>query len=195
MKHLLPELPYNITDLEPYISRQTIEYHYGKHHKAYINNLNQLIQGTEFQDLSLGEVVMQSKDGIFNNAAQVWNHNLYWKCLHPDGGSLNPGLLKDAIKHRFGSFEKFKNEFTTSAITNFGSGWTWLTKDSFGHLEIINTKNADTPMVNGLTALLTMDVWEHAYYVDYRNARPDYINSLWEIINWDFVENNFKNGS
>ncbi len=191
MKHLLPDLPYAKDALEPHISRETLDYHHGKHHQAYVNNLNNLIPETEFEEMGLEEIIQKSSGGIFNNAAQVWNHTFYWNCLSPNGGEEPKGELANAINSTFGSFENFKDAFTKSAVTNFGSGWTWLVKNQDGGLEIVNTGNAGTPNTDGLTALLTIDVWEHAYYVDYRNARPDYVAAFWKLVNWKFVESNF----
>jgi len=187
MAHELPALPYDKKALEPVISQETIEYHYGKHHQTYATNLNKLVPGTEFEGKSLEEIIMKSSGGVFNNAAQVWNHTFYWNCLSPKGGGEPSGALATAIKSKFGSFNEFKKQFTQSATTNFGSGWTWLVKGKDGALEIVNTSNAGTPMTEGKTALLTVDVWEHAYYVDYRNTRPKYLEEIWKIVNWDFV--------
>jgi superoxide dismutase, Fe-Mn family len=191
MAHELPPLPYAKDALAPVISAETIEYHYGKHHQAYVTNLNNLIPGTEYESLSLEEIVMKASGGIFNNAAQVWNHTFYWNCLSPIGGGAPKGALADAIDAKFGSVEEFKRLFAQSAATNFGSGWTWLVKNLDGSLEIFNTSNAGTPMTSGKEALLTVDVWEHAYYIDYRNARPKYLESIWDKVNWAFVADNF----
>ncbi len=190
MKHELPALPYADNALEPVISAETISYHYGKHHQTYVTNLNNLIEGGEFADMSLEDIVKKSSGGIFNNAAQVWNHTFYWNGLSPNGGGEPSGALADAINKTFGSFDAFKEAFSKSAATNFGSGWTWLVKNGDA-LEIVNTSNAANPMTDGKTPLLTVDVWEHAYYVDYRNARPKYLEEIWKIINWDFVAKNF----
>ncbi len=193
MEHKLPELPFAIDALEPHISKETLEFHHGKHHNAYVTNLNNLIAGTEFADLSLEEIIKKAPTGgLFNNAAQVWNHSFYWKCLSPEGGGAPTGDLAEKIVQEFGSFESFKEKFTASAITNFGSGWTWLVKNKAGKLEIVNTSNAGCPLTDGYRnqPLLTCDVWEHAYYVDYRNARPTYLKAYWELINWDFVSSN-----
>ena len=187
MSFTLPELPYPIDALEPYISKLTLEYHHGKHHQAYVNNLNGLIPGTEFENMSLEEIVMKSKGGIFNNAAQVWNHTFYWNCMGPDAGGEPDGELADAINEFFGSFEKFKEEFSKAAATQFGSGWAWLVKDAYGNLDIVQTSNAGCPLAQGLTPLLTCDVWEHAYYLDKQNARPAYINDFWELVDWKKV--------
>ncbi len=184
----LPPLPYALDALAPHISKETLEYHYGKHHQAYVNNLNKLIPNTEFAELPLDDIVKKSSGGIFNNAAQVWNHTFYWHCLSPQGGKEPQGALAEAINHAFGSFNEFKEKFTQTAITTFGSGWAWLVKDQHNALSIISTSNAATPLTQeGITALLTCDVWEHAYYIDYRNARPDYLNAFWALVNWDFV--------
>lgn len=190
MTHKLPELPYAMDALQPHISKETLEYHYGKHHNAYVTNLNNLIHGTEFEDLSLEDIIKKAPvGGLFNNSAQVWNHSFYWNCLSPNGGGEPSGKLLEAINKSFGSFDEFKEKFTKSAITNFGSGWTWLVNGENG-LEIINTSNAGTTLTSGKTTLLTCDVWEHAYYVDYRNARPQYVDAFWKLANWDFVEGN-----
>ena len=191
MAHTLPELPYARDALAPHISAETIDYHYGKHHQTYVTNLNNLIQGGEFESASLEDIIMKSSGGLFNNAAQVWNHTFYWNCLSPNGGGEPTGALSDAINATFGSFESFKEKFSQTAITTFGSGWAWLVKNSDGSLELVSTSNAATPMTNGQTAILTCDVWEHAYYVDYRNARPKYVEAFWQLINWDFAAKNF----
>lgn len=191
MAHTLPDLPFAKDALEPHISAETFEYHHDKHHAAYVTNLNNLVPGTEFEDKSLEEIVMSAPaGGIFNNAAQVWNHTFYFNCMGPNAGGEPTGDLGDAIAETFGSFAEFKEKFSTSAITNFGSGWTWLVKNADGGLEIVNTANAGCPLTAGLTPLLTIDVWEHAYYVDKRNARPAYVESFWNVINWDFVAGN-----
>jgi superoxide dismutase, Fe-Mn family len=192
MAFTLPQLPYAKNALVPHISEETLEYHYGKHHNAYVNNLNKLIPGTEFESLSLEEIIMRSKGGIFNNAAQVWNHTFYWHCLSPNGGGEPSGKLADLIITHFGSFATFKDQFSQAAATTFGSGWAWLVQDASGTLRIMSTSNAATPMTEGVNALLTCDVWEHAYYIDYRNARPDYINAFWSLVNWDFAQSNLK---
>lgn len=192
MTHDLPALPYALNALEPTISQETLEYHHGKHHQTYITNLNNLIPGTEFENASLEDIVRKSSGGIFNNSAQVWNHTFYWNCLSPNGGGEPSGDLAAAINDAFGDFAEFKQKFSTSAATNFGSGWTWLVKNSDGSLAIVNTANAGNPMTDGKTPLLTIDVWEHAYYVDYRNARPKYLEEIWKIVNWDFVTANFS---
>lgn len=187
----LPALPYAKDALAPTISAETIEFHYGKHHQTYVNNLNNLVPGTEFEGLSLEEIITRSSGGIFNNAAQIWNHTFYWNGLTPNGADAVTGDLAKAIDSAFGSFEKFKSDFATSAATNFGSGWTWLVKNTDGNLEIVNTSNAGCPLTDGQTPLLTCDVWEHAYYIDFRNARPKYVESFWGLVNWDFVAANF----
>lgn len=192
MSFTLPQLPYAMDALAPHISKETLEYHYGKHHQAYVNNLNKLIPGTEFASMSLEEIIKKATGGIFNNAAQVWNHTFYWYCLSPNGGGEPTGKLAEAIKKHFGSFNEFKEQFTQTAATTFGSGWAWLVQDNNGALKIISTSNAGTPMTEGLTALLTCDVWEHAYYIDYRNVRPDYINAFWSLVHWDFVSSKLK---
>jgi Fe-Mn family superoxide dismutase len=191
MAHTLPPLPYAQNALEPHISAETLEYHYGKHHQTYVTNLNKLIEGTQFATASLEEIVMKSEGGLFNNAAQVWNHTFYWNCLKPNGGGEPTGKLADAINKAFGSFAAFKDKFSTSAVGNFGSGWTWLVKNKDGSIEIVNTSNAACPMTSGKTPLMTCDVWEHAYYIDYRNARAKYVESFWNLVNWDFVDKNF----
>lgn len=188
----LPPLPYEMDALAPHISRETLEYHYGKHHKAYVDNLNNLIPNTEFANKSLEEIIMKSSGGIFNNAAQIWNHTFYWHCLSPNGGGKPTGALASAIDTAFGSFEQFKELFTKTAVTTFGSGWGWLVKNANGALELVSTSNAQTPMTSNQKALLTCDVWEHAYYIDYRNARPKYVEHFWELVNWDFVSANFE---
>lgn len=192
MAHILPELPYAMNALEPHISQETLEYHYGKHHKTYVDKLNGLLAGTADADKSLEEVIKSSSGGVFNNAAQIWNHTFYWHCLSPNGGGAASGAIAEAINSAFGSFEKFKQEFSNSAVNNFGSGWTWLVKQADGAIAIVNTSNAATPLTDsGVTPLLTCDVWEHAYYIDYRNARPKYLEAFWELVNWDFVNQNF----
>ncbi len=187
----LPALPYAQNALEPHITAETLEFHYGKHHQAYVTNLNKLIEGNENQSKSLEEIIKTSSGGLFNNAAQVWNHTFYWNCLSPNGGGLPTGSLAAAINAKFGSFETFKEQFSNTAIGTFGSGWGWLVKNEDGSLELMSTSNAGTPMTVGKTALLTCDVWEHAYYIDYRNARPKYIEAFWHLINWEFVAKNF----
>ncbi len=188
----LPKLPYELDALQPYISKETLEYHYGKHHQAYVTNLNNLIKDTEFASMSLEDIIMKSSGGMFNNAAQVWNHTFYWHCMTPKSNGQPSGALADAINKKFGSFDEFKKAFTQSAITCFGSGWTWLVKNAQGELEIVNTSNAGLPMKDGKQALLTCDVWEHAYYIDYRNLRAKYVENFWQLTNWDFVAKNFE---
>jgi len=187
MEHALPALPYAMDALAPHISKETLEYHYGKHHQAYVTNLNNLIKGTEFESAGLEDIVRKSSGGVFNNAAQVWNHTFYWHCLSPKGGGAPSGALAQAIAAKWGSFDVFKEAFTKSAIGNFGSGWTWLVKKADGSLDIVNTSNAATPLTTSDKPLMTCDVWEHAYYVDYRNRRPDYLGAFWSLVNWDFV--------
>jgi superoxide dismutase, Fe-Mn family len=187
----LPALPYPNDALAPYISAETLEFHHGKHHQTYVTNLNNLVPGTEFEGLSLEEIVVKSSGGIFNNAAQVWNHTFYWNCLAPNAGGEPTGELADAINATFGSFAKFREEFTKCAITTFGSGWAWLVKNADGSLALVSTSNAGCPLTAGQTPILTCDVWEHAYYVDYRNARPAYLEAFWALVNWDFAAKNF----
>lgn len=187
MTFSLPPLPYAKDALQPHISAETLEYHYGKHHQAYVDNLNKLIAGTEFESLSLEAIILKAKGGVFNNAAQTWNHTFYWHCLSPNGGDAPKGKLEQEINKNFNSFTNFKEQFTEAAIKTFGSGWAWLVADKDSSLKIISTSNADTPMTQGLTALLTCDVWEHAYYIDYRNRRPDYLKAFWSLVNWDFA--------
>ncbi len=191
MKHELPPLPYEKTALEPFITAETLEYHYGKHHQAYVTNLNNLIVGTEFEDLPLEEIVRKSSGGIFNNAAQVWNHTFYWSCMKPNGGGQPTGALAEAIDKAFGSFDAFKEAFTKCAVTTFGSGWAWLVRNADGSVALVSTGNAGCPLTSGQTPLLTCDVWEHAYYIVYRNARPKYVEDFFGVINWDFVAANF----
>ena len=192
MAFSLPPLPYEMNALEPHISSETLEFHYGKHHQTYVNNLNGLVEGTDNASKSLEEIIMSSDGGLFNNAAQVWNHTFYWNCMGPNGGGNPTGSAADAINQAFGSFDNFKDQFSKSAATNFGSGWTWLVKNSSGTVEIQNTSNAGCPMTSGNKALLTIDVWEHAYYVDKRNARPAYIESWWNLVNWDYVNSQLE---
>ncbi len=191
MEHKLPELPYAMDALQPHISKETLEFHYGKHHQTYVTNLNNLIKGTEFENMTLEDVVKKSAGGMFNNAAQIWNHTFYWYGLKPNGGGQPSGALADAINKKFGSFDEFKKQFSQTCVTTFGSGWGWLVKNADGSIELMSTSNAQSPMTSGKTALLTCDVWEHAYYVDYRNRRPDYVAAFWNLVNWDFVAKNF----
>lgn len=189
MEHTLPQLPYAQDALAPTISKETLEYHHGKHHQTYVTNLNNLIKGTEFENASLEDIVKKSSGGIYNNAAQHWNHSFYWNCLTPK--STPPaGKLADAINAKWGSFDAFKDTFNKQAAANFGSGWTWLVKKADGSVDIVNTGAAGNPLTTGDTLLLTCDVWEHAYYIDYRNARPKYLESFWGIVNWEFVAKN-----
>ncbi|HWA12899.1 MAG TPA: Fe-Mn family superoxide dismutase [Burkholderiales bacterium] len=191
MQHQLPPLPYAPDALQPHISKETIEFHYGKHHQAYVTNLNNLVKGTEFENLALEDIIRKSAGGIFNNAAQIWNHTFYWHCLSPKGGGTATGPLGDAIAKKFGGFDAFKEAFTKSAVGNFGSGWTWLVKKADGSVDIVNTSNAATPLTGADKPLLTCDVWEHAYYIDYRNKRPDYVGAFWNLVNWEFAGKNF----
>ncbi len=186
----LPPLPYSQDALAPHISAETLEYHYGKHHQTYVTNLNKLVEGTEFEQASLEDVIMKSDGGLFNNAAQVWNHTFYWNSMRPDGGGAPDGAVAEAIDSAFGSYDDFRAKFAEAATTQFGSGWAWLV-DSGSGLEIMKTSNADLPMKHGAKALLTIDVWEHAYYIDFRNARPNYITTFLDsLVNWDFVAAN-----
>ena len=186
----LPALPYAQDALAPHISAETLEYHYGKHHQTYVTNLNKLVEGTEFENAELTDVIMKSDGGLFNNSAQVWNHTFYWSSMSPDGGGAPTGEVADAINSAFGSYDEFKAKFAEAATTQFGSGWAWLV-DSGSGLEIMKTSNADLPMKHGSKALLTIDVWEHAYYIDFRNARPNYISTFLDsLVNWDFVAQN-----
>lgn len=191
MSFELPALPYEKNALAPHISEETLEFHYGKHHKTYVDKLNGLVPGSEYEGKSLEDIIKSSSGPVFNNAAQIWNHTFYWHCLSPNGGGAPTGALADAINAKFGSFEDFKSQFTDRATNNFGSSWTWLVKNADGSLEIVNTSNAGTPMTEGQTALLTVDLWEHAYYIDYRNARPKYMEAFWALVNWDFAAENF----
>ena len=183
----LPALPYARDALAPHISAETIDFHYGKHHQTYVTNLNNQIKGTEFEALSLEDIIRKSSGGMFNNAAQVWNHTFYWNCLKPNGGGEPTGKLADAINAAFGSFAQFKEQFTNTALTTFGSGWAWLVQRADGSLGLVSTSNAATPLTGTDRALLTCDVWEHAYYVDYRNARAKYVEAFWNLVNWDHV--------
>jgi superoxide dismutase, Fe-Mn family len=191
MEHKLPALPFAKTALAPFLSEETLEYHYDKHHATYVANLNKLIAGTEFEKMTLEEIIAKATGGLFNNAAQHWNHSFYWNCLTPNDGEP-AGELGEAIKKTFGSFEQFKEKFTTSSTTLFGSGWTWLVKGKDGGLEIENTSNADNPLKAGKQVILVCDVWEHAYYIDYRNARAKYLENFWKIANWDFAKVNYS---
>lgn len=187
MTHELPKLPYGLNALEPFISQRTIEFHYGKHHQAYVNNLNKLIVGTDFENASLEDIVRKASGGIFNNGAQVWNHTFYWNCMKPQGGGEPAGKLNDVILKNFGSFAEFKEKFSNAAATLFGSGWAWLVKKTDGTLEITQESNAGNPIRSGAIPLLTCDVWEHAYYLDKQNLRPNYIADFWNLVDWDAV--------
>ena len=191
MEHTLPALPYALDALAPHISKETLEFHYGKHHQTYVTNLNNLIKGTEFEKSSLEEIVKKSTADIFNNAAQIWNHTFYWHSLAPKAGGEPKGALAEAINKKWGSYAAFKEAFTESAVGNFGSGWTWLVKKSDGSVDISNTSNAATPITGTDNPLLTCDVWEHSYYIDYRNARPEYMEAFWNLVNWEFAAKNF----
>ncbi len=192
MPFSLPPLPYAQDALAPHISAETIQYHYGKHHQAYVNKLNDLVKGTEFENMTaLEDIIKKASGGIFNNAAQTWNHNFYWQCLTPQTNVL-PKPLENAITRTYGSIEKFKTAFVEKAIGNFGSGWTWLVKNTNGSLEIVNSSNANNPLTDNKKSLLVCDVWEHAYYIDYRNVRTNYLDNFWQIINWNFVNTNFS---
>ena len=191
MEHTLPALPYAMDALAPMISKETLEFHYGKHHQTYVTNLNNLIKGTEFEPMSLDEIVKKSSAGIFNNAAQIWNHTFYWHSLAPNAGGAPTGALSAAIDAKWGSFDAFKEAFNKSAVGNFGSSWTWLVKKADGSLDIVNTSNAATPLTGADKALLTCDLWEHAYYIDHRNRRPDYLGAYWKLVNWSFASANF----
>jgi superoxide dismutase, Fe-Mn family len=188
----LPELPYAMDALAPHISKETLEYHYGKHHNAYVTKLNVLADGTKYADMSLEAIIMDSDGGIFNNAAQIWNHTFYWHSMSPNGGGNPKGALADAINATFGSIDEFRTQFSAAAAGLFGSGWVWLVKNADGSLEIVSTPNANNPMQEGKVALLTCDVWEHAYYIDTRNARPKYVENFWKLVNWDFATQNFS---
>lgn len=191
MEHKLPALPYAIDALAPTISKETLEFHYGKHHQAYVTNLNNLIKGTEFDNVALEDIIKRSSGGIFNNSAQIWNHTFYWNSLSPKGGGKPSGALAAAIDKKWGSFDAFKEAFTKSCVGNFGSSWTWLVKKADGSVDIANTSNAATPLTSADKALLTCDLWEHAYYIDFRNRRPDYVGGFFNLVNWEFASNNF----
>jgi len=191
MEHTLPPLPYEKDALEPHISAETLDFHHGKHHNTYVTNLNNLIKDTQFAEATLEEIIAEAgPGGLFNNAAQVWNHTFYWNSLSPNGGGAPSGAIADAIDKAFGSFDAFKEAFSKAAVTQFGSGWAWLVKDASGGLEIVQSSNAGNPMTDGKTPILTCDVWEHAYYIDYRNARPKYVEVFWNLVNWDFANAN-----
>lgn len=194
MKIKQPELPYAMNALEPHISQETLEYHYGKHHKAYVDKTNTLIEGTEFADMDLESIIKGAKGGLFNQAAQVWNHSFYWNSMSPDGGGDPEGAIADAIRESFGSLDNLKEEFNEKTISNFGSGWAWLVKNkSDNGLSIIETDDAQTPLTDeSVVPLLTCDVWEHAYYIDYRNARAKYLDAWWKLVNWEFANRNYE---
>ena len=192
MEHQLPQLPFAIGALAPHMSQETLEYHHGKHHQAYVTNLNNLIKGTDYEALGLEEIVRKAPPGgIYNNAAQVWNHSFFWNCLKPNGGGTPGGALAAAIDKKWGSYDEFKKAFQTSAVGNFGSGWTWLVKKADGSVDIVNMGAAGTPLTTGDTALLACDVWEHAYYIDYRNSRPNYLEGFWKLVDWSVVAQRF----
>jgi len=191
MEHQLPPLPYAKDALQPHMSQETLEFHYGKHHQTYVTNLNKLIPGTEFAELPLEEIVRKSSGGVFNNAAQIWNHTFFWNSLSPAGGGAPTGALAEAINAKWGSADKFKEAFTAAAVGTFGSGWAWLVKKADGSLDIVSTSNAATPLTSDAKPLLTIDVWEHAYYIDYRNARPKFVEAFWNLVNWEFAAKNF----
>ncbi|WP_028294952.1 superoxide dismutase [Oceanobacter kriegii] len=187
----LPALPYEKNALEPHMSQETLEFHHGKHHNTYVTKLNGLVPGTEFEGKSLEDIIKSSSGGVFNNAAQIWNHTFFWNSLSPNGGGAPTGAIADAINASFGSFEEFQAKFNDMAVNNFGSSWTWLVKKADGSLDIVNTSNAGTPLTEeGLTPVLTVDLWEHAYYIDYRNVRPDYLKGFWALVNWEFANAN-----
>ncbi len=191
MAFTLPELPYSKDALAPHISAETLEFHHGKHHNAYVTKLNELIQGTEFAEMSLEDIIRKASGGLFNQAAQVWNHTFYWNSMAPNAGGAPSGKIAEAIDASFGSFEDFKKKFTSTAVGTFGSGWAWLVKGADGKLAVESTSNARTPLTDATkTPILTCDVWEHAYYIDYRNARPAYLEKWWELVNWDFANQN-----
>ncbi|PCI57934.1 MAG: superoxide dismutase [Fe] [Methylophilaceae bacterium] len=192
MEHTLPALPYAKDALAPHLSAETLEFHYGKHHNAYVTNLNKLIAGTEFENASLEDIIKKASGGIYNNSAQIWNHTFFWNCMAPNGGAAPTGALADAINAKWDSYDAFKTAFQASAVGNFGSGWTWLVKKADGSVDIVNMGPAGTPLTTGDTALLCIDVWEHAYYIDYRNARPKFVETfLTSLVNWDFASTNF----
>jgi superoxide dismutase, Fe-Mn family len=191
MAYELPPLPYALDALQPHMSKETLEFHWGKHHKTYVDNLNKLAPGTEYEGKSLEQIMMSSSGPIFNNAAQIWNHTFFWNCLSPKGGGQPSGPLAEAINSEFGSFQAFKEKFSDTSVKQFASGWGWLIKNKAGKLEIVSTSNAQNPMTDGHTPLMTCDVWEHAYYIDYRNKRPDFLAAFWNIVNWDFISKNY----
>ena len=189
MAFTLPELPYAMDALEPHMSRETLEFHYGKHHKTYVDKANGMVPGTEFEGMSMEDIIRKSSGGVFNNVAQIWNHSFFWNCLTP-GGSKPSDALASQLSAAFGGVDEFKSKFTETAIGTFGSGWAWLVKKSDGTLDIVSTSNAGNPLTDGHTPALTCDVWEHAYYIDHRNARPKFLEAFWALVNWDFVEQN-----
>ncbi len=191
MEHTLPALPYAIDALQPHMSKETLEFHHGKHHQTYVTNLNNLVKGTEFEQASLVDIVKQSSGPVFNNAAQIWNHTFFWNCLTPTTSGHPSGALAAAIDAKWGSLAAFQEAFTKSALGNFGSGWTWLVKKADGSVDIVNTSNAATPLSGADVPLLTCDVWEHAYYIDHRNRRPDFLAAYWKLTNWTFAEHNY----
>jgi Fe-Mn family superoxide dismutase len=188
----LPPLPYDRAALEPHMSAETLDFHYGKHHKAYVDNANKMIEGTEFADMPLVDIIRRAQGPLFNNVAQVWNHTFFWNCMKPNGGGEPSGKLMDAINLAFGDFATFKDEFAKTCVGTFGSGWGWLVQRADGSLALVSTSNANTPIATDDTPLLTCDVWEHAYYIDYRNARPKFVEAFWNLVNWDFVASNMK---
>src|SRR6185503_19403560 len=190
MEHTLPPLPFPIDSLAPHYSKETLEYHHGKHHNAYVVNLNNLQKGTEFENMTLEEIIKKSSGGIYNNSTQVWNHTFFWNCMKPAGGGQPSGALAAAIDKKWGGYPAFRDAFVKSAVGNFGSGWTWLVKKPDGSVDIVNTSNAATPLTGTDKPVLTCDVWEHAYYIDYRNKRPDYVAAFWNLVNWDFAGQN-----
>ena len=192
MQHQLPPLPYLLDALEPHVSRETMEFHYGKHHRTYVEKLNELIKGTEYENMALEEIIRKAHGPVFNNAAQTWNHTFFWNSLSPEGEGKPEGALAGAIKSIFGSFDAFKDNFTKAATEHFGSGWAWLVLDSSGALAIETLSDAGTPLTSGAVPLLTCDLWEHAYYIDYRNARPEFLKAYWKIANWEFASRNFN---
>ena len=192
MERTLPPLPYALDALAPAYSQETMEYHYGKHHKAYVDKLNELQKGTEFEAMELEDIIKKAQGGIYNQAAQIWNHTFFWNCMKPQGGGEPTGALADAIQKKWGSVADFKKAFVTSAVGNFGSGWTWLVKKADGSVDIVNMGAAGTPLTTGDKPVLTVDVWEHAYYIDYRNARPKFVETFFDkLVNWDFAAKNF----
>jgi Fe-Mn family superoxide dismutase len=195
VQHELPPLPYAADALAPHMSKETLEFHHGKHHRAYVNKLNELVQGSPFENASLEEIVRKSSGALFNNAAQAWNHSFFWQCLSPEGGGKPTGDIAKVMTSSFGSFDGFRDHFTSAAEGRFGSGWAWLVRKDDGSLEVLSTANAETPLRSGRLPLLTCDVWEHAYYIDYRNSRADYIKAFWNLVNWEFVNRNWANAA